>query len=83
MTAMQLVALAEILGQRGARQIATGETDAEGAPIFRTEAAPILPGESFSAEPVTAAALVRAKAAAPAGSEAAEEAIRRSREAEA
>ena len=80
MTAMQLVALAEILGQRGARQIATGETDADGAPIFRTEAAPILPGESFTAEPATAAVLIRAKAAAPAGSEEAEAAIARARE---
>lgn len=80
---MNLIALAEILGHKGARQIATGETDAEGAPIFQTVAAPILPGEAFTAEPATAAALIRAKAAAPAGSEAAEEAIRRSREAEA
>ncbi len=80
---VQLVALAEILGQKGARQIATGETDAEGAPLFRTEAAPVLPGEAFTAEPATAAALIRAKAAAPAGSEAAEETIRKAREAEA
>lgn len=80
MTAMQLVALAEILGQRSAHQIATGETDAEGAPIFRTEAAPILPGEAFTADHTTAAALIRRRAAAPAGSEAAEEAIRRARE---
>jgi len=83
MTAMQLVALGEIFGQRGARQIATGETDAEGAPIFQTVAAPILPGEAFTADPITAGALIRAKAAAPAGSEEAEAAIARAREAEA
>lgn len=75
-----LIALAEILGQRGAHQIATGETDAEGAPIFRTESAPILPGETFTADHATAAMLIRSRAAAPAGSEAAEEAIRKALE---
>lgn len=77
---MNLIALGEILGMKGARQIATGETDADGAPAFRTDAAPILPGEAFTADAVTAAMLIRNRAAAPAGSEEAEAAIARARE---
>lgn len=77
---MNLIALGEILGQKGSTQVAIGDVDENGTPIFRTESAPILPGEAFTADHATAAALIRNRAAAPAGSEAAEEAIRKARE---
>lgn len=80
MTAMHLAALGEIIGIHSARLIATGAVDADGRPILRTESAPVRPGESFDADPVTAAMLIRAKAAARAGSQEVEEAIRRAAE---
>lgn len=77
---VNLIALGEILGQKGSTQVATGDVDENGTPIFRTESAPIRPGEAFTTDPATAAMLICRRAAAPAGSEEAEAAIARARE---
>ncbi len=77
---MNLIALGQILGQKDSAQVATGDVDENGTPIFRTESAPILPGEAFTADPATGAMLIRNRAAATAGSEEAEAAVARARE---
>ena len=75
-----LIALGEISGLGESRMVATGEHEADGTPRLRCESVAIQPGTTFTAERAVAERLIRARAAAPVGSEAAAFAIRKARE---